>query len=297
MSHPRVKAFLDAFASGPVHDADEARRLSEGLVGRIFRYQGHKDVAPETTTPPAGATLARACDRDDPDNIVLKPFVFAVGGDGLAYALQMGPKGTLRTLQCFGIDRSFIEIEVNIKHSVFCLIVIPETKVGSNALPVLQATWDGVFQFIKHCDPPLAPHVDVFGPVCVAKAHGFIQHPDFEKHYTSVDFMDRTDVDVHKEHFLTPRRYINRWLRGPNAVSWLDFRVLLWKWYGLNPHFEGDGYTLPTGATQETTSDSASDLASPTRLKEYLMPNTTLEALTDPEGPYQGALMPLRIYF
>lgn len=227
------------------HAAAAANGLQLGA--RIFRHKS--DVV-------EGATrLSVHVDNDDPAAPVFKPFVFAMGPDGvdgLIAQLRAADGASVATVVrrfmiSLGIGGAWIDHVLSLRFN-FSIVLVPTVERADAA--VFPATWAGLFRCVVFAHPELAEAVAKFSDAVSAAdaVPRLLSDRGFLERYGSVERVDKAEISTDRSVFMTPRRFLTE---SPREFA--DFRVLLWTWFGCNPQFTGDGVTEfrdeVTGAT------------------------------------------------
>ena len=243
------------------------------VCGRIFRHDS------------SGPTfLSFFVDVDDPAQPDRKPFVFATGPDGCHKLLsEYGRSRVHEFLVHLGCESSWVDHALEKDNRRFSMIVLPAAgesdrrRTGETreaAMPVgVRATWDGLLQCAATI-PGLKEYVKRYEEECkrTDMSSDFLKREEFLRKYQSVKRVDSCDIIQDPEIFLTPRRFLNN-----TEHTFVDFRILLWTWFGASHLFTGDGYT------QNEKGEKGSS--------EFLIPNLSVRELQE-----KGAiLLPLKV--
>ena len=239
------------------------------VCGRIFRHDSN------------GPTfLSLSVDLDDPKQPDRKPFVFATGPDGCHKLLvEYGACMVHEFLVHLGCEASWIDHVLEKDKRRFAIILLPTTNSGeqregeAQETPIgVRATWDGLLQCVATV-PGLLEYAEKYGEECKqTNMADFVKCKEFLSKYRSVKHVDAADIDQDPSIFLTPRRFLDR-----TAHTFVDFRVLLWTWFGASHLFAGDGYTKNEWGEKGSS--------------EFLIPNLPVKELQE-KG---AALLPLKV--
>lgn len=199
-------------------------------------------------------TFVRSVDRDDPERPIPRPYGFFMGADGLQHVLHNGQAKLFESLLSIGLNHHWMHYNVVELGFRFVLIVLPATAG-------YHATWDNVKTCVLLANPELRSDCEEHFDRC--SSANVLEDANFIVKYKSKEAIEEAFIDSSPDMFLTPRRYLQRTQR-----TWVDFRVLLWTWFGLNSFFVGDGFTKDAVTGQKGYS-------------EFLVPNRTLGALVN----------------
>eukprot|EP00760_Papus_ankaliazontas_P004343 PhM_4_TR11817/c0_g1_i1/m.40192 len=199
-------------------------------VCRLFRR-------PRTVPLDMEQTLNLNVDLDEPEAPIFKPFVFCTGSDGIEMindSMLRNDGNVMSALLALGLTANYVRDQIEGKGNCFAMLVVP----FSNGL-MFPATWDGLFDAMASTNPELIPYIQKFGPEIRSPAFDLSSFPQFAQRYDSVERCEEAHVMDDPGVFLTPRRFMKLDTRDV-----VDFRVLVWLWFGANLHFSGAGHTL-----------------------------------------------------
>ncbi|CAE7039608.1 unnamed protein product [Symbiodinium natans] len=135
----------------------------------------------------------------------------------------------------------------------------------------VSATWDGLLQCVGTV-PGLADYVIRYGDDCRrTDMASFVRGEEFLQKYESIERVENCGLE--DPVYLTPGRFLKKTER-----TFVDFRILLWTWFGASHCFTGDGITQDEKGIRGSS--------------EYFIPNLALKELVRDKG---AALLPLTV--